>query len=196
MRSSLAMALLLASACGGKRPGSEVSVGGPVGRSDAAGSLQGQPFTAGDSLSYVGRDSNGDSFLSIWVSSFPSACGLASQNAGVRNGAVLVLDLSTLGEQSRRSAATQPGEYQVSATAGGRTAQAAALRTDDACRASPLPIGAASGTVSIANIGPGGASGTFDVSFGASGDRISGAFEAVACPAAPLSARTAATSCF
>ncbi len=196
MKSLLALSFLLLCACGGKRAGSEAPAFGPTGRSDVQGTLEGQPFTAGDSLSYVGRDAaTGDSFLTLWVSSFPNACGQASLNAGVRNATVLVLNLGTLGEQSHRSAATQPGEYPIGAAAGGRIAQAAALRTDEACRASPLAVGAATGTVTIANIGSSGASGTFDVRFAGSGDHLSGAFEAVACPAAPLSARAPATSC-
>ena len=200
MKSSLALALLVCCACGGKRPGSEASAAGPTGHSDVQGTLHGQPFTAADSLSYVGTDAAGNSFLTIWVTSFANACGLASENSGVRDASVLVLDLSnpglsSPGEPGPRSAASQPGEYPVGAAAGGRSAQAAALHTDDACRAASLGMGAASGTVTLAKLGPSGASGTFDLRFGASGDHLAGAFEAVACPAAPLSARAPATSC-
>ncbi len=185
MRTGLAL-LLLCCACG--RADRGAAAGGPTGRSDAQGTLQGRPFTASDSLSYVGTDAAGNSFLTVWVSSFPSACGLASQNAGIPNASVLVLNL-----QGQRSAATQPGVYTIGAAPEGRTAQAAALRTDETCRATPLAVGAASGTVTIASIGASGASGTFDLHLG--DDRISGGFEGVACPAAPLSARAPATSC-
>lgn len=179
---------LLALACGGKPPAppAEIASAGPsAGRSDARGTLQGQPFSGADALSYSGGGS-----LTVWVTSFGSACGLAAQNAGVKDGTVLVLDLSAGG-----AAPTQPGEYAVGAVAGARTVRAAALRTDPSCRAAPLATGAAIGTVTLANIGAGGASGTFDLQFSATGDRVSGAFEAASCPAAPLAARTPSATC-
>ena len=124
--------MLLCCACGLSAPGATAA--GPTGRSDAQGTLQGQPFTASDSLSYVGLDiASNSSFLTVWVSSFPSACGLAAQNAGVRNASVLVFNL-----QGQRSAATQPGVYTFGASPEGKTAQAAALRTDETCPAAPL----------------------------------------------------------
>ena len=197
MRSSFATLLMVAGvACGGKQASVDVNVGGPAGRSDVRGTLLGQPFAGSDSLSYSGSDPTGDSFLTVWVSSFPHACGLATQNAGVRDGLVLVLNLGTLDETTGKlSAATQPGEYKLGEAVQGRFAQAAALRTDGTCRAAPLAVGAPSGMVTLATIGPTGVSGTFDLTFAGTGDHVTGGFEAVACPAALLSARTPATSC-
>lgn len=185
-------------ACGGKKPSGEGSVGGPLGQSDAHGTIEGQAFGASDALSYVGYDGTGNSFLTIWVTSFDHACGLAAQNEGVKSAAVLVLDLSTTDEQGKkRSAATQPGEYVVGAgtTAAGTFAQVAALRTDAACRATPAPVGQAAGRVTLSSISSTGASGTFDVTFGSAGDHVSGAFQAVACPAALQAAKSPSTIC-
>jgi hypothetical protein len=180
MRIALAV-LLLGCACG-RRP-SDPAVAGPTGRSDAQGTLQGQPFSAADSLSY-----QTDGALTLWISSFAGACGQASQNAGVRNATVLVLQL-----QGPRPGALQLGEYPFGAPAGGRAARVAALRTDETCSASAVSLGGAEGSVTLTRIGPGGASGTFELRSG--NDHLSGAFEGVACPAAPLSARAPATSC-
>ena len=199
MRFALGLALTAALACGGKQPAGLAPVAGPAGRSDVQGTLGPsvrQSFAATDAISYVSNDPTGNSFLRVWITSFPQACGLAMQNAGVREGVVLVVNLSTLDEgNGKRSAATQPGEYKFGQSAGGRSAQAAALHTDKDCRAAPLAVGGASGSVTVASIGPSGASGTFDLTFAASGDHLSGAFEAVACSAAPFAAYSPATLC-
>lgn len=188
----------LALACGGGKAAGDGSVGGPVGQSDAHGTVEGQPFEAKDSLTYVGFDGTGNSFLTIWVSSFDHACGRAGQNQGVKDAAVLVLDLSTTDEQGKkRSAATRPGDYQLGAVVKNpaNSAQVAALRTDSTCRATPVAVGQATGHVTLSSVNISGASGTFDFTFGSANDHVTGAFQAVACPAALQAAKTPSTMC-
>jgi hypothetical protein len=183
-------------ACGGKPGSGAAPVGGPVGGSDVSGMLEGQPFAGKDALAYVSFDKTGNSSLTFWVATFDHVCGLASRNAGVKNGAMLILDLSTVDARSgKRQAANLPGDYSLAAApAGSGTAQVAGLRTDASCKSTPATIQQPTGTVTLVSLRSTGASGTFDITL-PGGERLSGAFQAVSCPAALQAATAPATSC-
>jgi hypothetical protein len=195
MKALLVLGCLLL-ACGGKPGSGAGSVGGPVGGSDATGTLEGQPFTGKDALAYVSFDQTGNSFLTFWVATFDHVCGLASRNAGVKNGAMLILDLSTVDARSgKRQAANLPGDYSLAAVpAGGGTAQVAGLHTDASCKSTPATIQQPAGKVTLVSLNATGASGTFDITL-PGGEHLAGGFQAVSCPAALQAATAPATSC-
>lgn len=192
MKIALVLGLLLL-ACGERSSG---PVSARVGGSDVAGTLGSQPFAGKDALAYVSFDQAGNSSLTVWVSTFDQVCDLASRNASVKNGAILILDLSTVDARSgKRQAANQPGDYSLAtAPAGSGTAQAAGLRTDGSCKSTPATFLQPTGKVTLAGVSATGASGTFDLTV-PGGDRLTGAFQAVSCPSALLAASTPATSC-
>jgi hypothetical protein len=195
MKVLLVLGLLLL-ACEGKPSSGASSVGGPVGGSDVTGTLGGQPLTGKDALAYVSFDQTGSSFLTLWIATFDHICGLASRNAGVKNAAILIIDLSTVDARTaKRQAANLPGDYSLaSAPAGSGTAQVAGLRTDASCKSTPATLLQPTGKVTLVSVSATGANGTFDITL-PGGDHLAGAFQAVSCPAALQAASTPATSC-
>jgi hypothetical protein len=179
-----ALTFVLATACGSPQPGGTT-------QNQVNGTVGGKSFAVGDAIYTNGKVDTGQATL-VGLTTWTSACTQATQNNTPPQNQVLIFELVNYNSTTRTtSALTGPGQvpiYTAGATNAGPLGIAEVAQTGTPVDAGPSAgcettvIAATGGSITVTSLSAGAITGTFDLTF-ASGDHLTGSFNAPACAA-------------